>query len=289
MVHVILRIVLRIATALPQTAARKIGRAFGVLWFHVLRLRRRQVEDSLALALDLEPGSRELEHLARANFVHYSLLFIELLRLRRLLHGDIETTVRFVNLDHLDAALEAGKGALVLTAHLGNYDLLAMAVARKGYPVTIVSKPLRNKAVEGVWMEERSASGLKVCLHRNTLREILTALKSNGVVGFVLDQHARLDGVRVDFFGRPASTLRSLAVLAERTGVPVVPIFASRGADGTHLVEVQPALEYEDTGDAEESILHNTQRYTSIIEEAIRRHPDQWTWIHRRWKVEPNG
>ncbi len=176
---------------------------------------------------------------------------------------------------------------MILTAHLGNFDLQAMAVARRGYQVLIVSKPLRNKALERLWMDERASSGLRISLHRNALREILRALAHGDIVGFVLDQHARTDAVWVPFFGRPAATLRSLAVIAQRTGAPVVPMFTWRLPDGTHVVEAQPAVETETAGDSDASALHNTARYSAVVEAAVRARPEQWTWIHRRWKQPP--
>jgi KDO2-lipid IV(A) lauroyltransferase len=124
-------------------------------------------------------------------------------------------------------------------------------------------------------------------LHRNALREILRALTHGNIVGFVLDQHARTDAVWVPFFGRPAATLRSLAVIAQRTGAPVVPMFTWRLSDGTHVVEAQPAVETETAGDSDASALHNTARYSAVVEAAVRAHPEQWTWIHRRWKQPP--
>lgn len=244
------------------------------------------VEDNLVQALHLEPGSAELRRLAKDNFCHYGILLFELLRLQKLAGRDFERTITFFGLEHFDAARAEGKGVLALTAHLGNYDLMAMAVARSGYPVTIISKPLKNKALERVWMEQRSASGLNICLSRNSMRDIIRALRRNDIVGFILDQHARLDAVWVDFFGRPAATLRSMAVLAQRTGARVVPAFTWRQADNSHVIEVQPGLDFESVGDPEADIRHNTERYTALIEAAVRRHPEQWTWIHRRWKDE---
>jgi KDO2-lipid IV(A) lauroyltransferase len=263
--------------------ALRAGTALGLFWFHILRFRRREVEAALERALGLpEPQRRDL---ARANFVHYGRLVLEFLRLPNVVRDGTTGLVTFHGREHLDQALAGGKGVLLLGGHIGNYDLLAVAVALQGYPLTIVSKSLRNKAVEKVWMSQRAASGLHIALHRNTLREIVKALRHNGAVGFVIDQHARTDAVVVDFFDRPAATLRSLATIAERTGAPVVPIVAIRQEDGSHEVTIGPPVPLEVVGDADANARHNTQRFTAILEAEIRRHPDQWTWMHRRWKV----
>jgi len=275
------------ARALPDGAAHAFGRWLGLTWFHVIRFRRRLVVDNLEKAYGGTLGRNDIRRLARDNFVHYGLLLVELLRLRRLVGENLDHTVEFRGLETLDRALARGQGAIALTAHLGNYDLQAMAVARRGYAVTIVSKPLRNKAVERVWMAERSSSGLRISLHRNSLREIVRALRANGVIGFVLDQHASADAVWVEFFGRPAATLRSLAVIAGRTGAAVVPVFAWRLPDGRHVIEAREEIPFETVGDSDADVLHNTRRYSDVVERAVRAHPDQWTWIHRRWKQPP--
>lgn len=268
------------------STAEKVGSTLGLLWYHVFRFRRSLVEESLALAFDRPRDDPWVRATARKNFIHYGLLVIEFLRLRIIDVANVESHVEFRGLEHVDAALRKGNGVLALTAHLGNHDLLACALALRGYSLTIVSKSLKDKKVEEVWMNERSASGLNILLHRNSIREILRALRGNGLVGFVIDQHARKDNVWVTFFGRPASTLSSLAVLAARTGAPVVPIFGRRIEGGRHLLEAHPEIPLETSSDSEEAIRRNTQRFSDAVEAAIREVPEQWTWVHRRWKAE---
>jgi len=283
----LLRFVIRAACSVSWPAAERVGTALGLLAYHVLRFRRSQIEESLALAFDRPRGDPWIAATTRSNFIHYGLLVVELLRLRKLTAANVESLVEYRGMDHVDAALRKGKGVLALTAHLGNHDLIACAFALRGYSLTIISKDLKNKAVGEVWMNERTASGLRIVPHRDSLREILKALRSNGCVGFVLDQHARKDNVWVDFFGRPASTLSSLAVLAARTGAPVVPIFGRRIEQGRHVIEAHPEIPLDEPADTEEAIIRNTSRFSDAIEAAIRAVPDQWTWIHRRWKQPP--
>lgn len=279
----LLRALSAVACRLSPRLAHKVGTALGLFWFHIVRFRRAEVEAALDRALRLPTPQRR--NLARANFVHYGRLVLEFLRLPVVVRNGTEGLVTFNGREHLDQALAEGRGVLLLGGHIGNYDLLAVAVALQGYPLTIVSKSLRNKAVERVWMSQREASGLHIALHRNTLREILKALRANGAVGFVIDQHARADAVVVEFFGQPAATLRSLATIAERTGAPVLPVVAIREDDGRHAVTIGAPIPLEVVGDADANAHHNTQRFTRVLEDVIRRHPDQWTWMHRRWKV----
>ena len=284
MVSLAITVLQRFCLALSPRGARRFGTWLGLLAFHVVPYRRRMVQDAIRDALGLAPGDPGIRRLARANFVHYGLLVVEILRLRRYIRGELEGLVRFRGMEHVEAARAHGRGVLVLTAHLGNYDLLAVAVARAGYPVSFISKRLKSKAVEGFWMAERAAAGLRIFTRDDSPRELLRALKANELLGVILDQHAHTNGVWVEFFGRPASTLNVLAGLARASGAPVVPIFTRRLEDGTHLVEALPPVPFEERSGREETIVHNTQRYTAVIEAAVRQAPEQWTWIHKRWK-----
>jgi KDO2-lipid IV(A) lauroyltransferase len=279
-----IRLLQELFLALPPWLARASGVMLGWFTFHILRVRRGLVQANLARAFGKDPNDPEIRRLAAANFVHYGQLVVEILRLRRVIRGDLENTVKFEGIEHLQQACDQGRGVLVLTAHLGNFDLAAIALACAGFPVGFISKQVKIKQIEDFWMAERSAAGLRIFTRDDSLRELFKALKRNEVLGIILDQHARLGGVWVDFFGRKASTLKILAVLAERSGAPVVPIFARRRDDGTHVVEIQEAVPLEVRSTREETALHNTQLYTRIIEEAVRRNPAQWSWIHRRWK-----
>ena len=289
MILVMIRMLQAVVLKLPSRAAHAFGKGLGLLGFHVVRFRRRHVEMNIATAFGLDRRDPRVRSIARANFIHYGLLVVEILRLPRIIAGDLDGEVTFRGLEHLDAARAAGRGVLVLTAHLGNYDQLAVAVARTGYPVSLISKKLRSAQVERFWMKQRAAAGLRIFTRHDSPRGILRALKENQLLGVILDQHAHRPNVIVEFFGRPAATMISLASLARSTGAAVVPVFTHRRDDGTHVVEALPPVPFEQRASREETLHVNTQRYTRLIEDAIRKHPEQWTWIHRRWKVRGPG
>lgn len=280
----LLRLLRMLAVRLRPRLATRIGIGLGLFGYHVIRYRRSLIEGQLSRALGLPLSDPDLKRLARANFVHYGLLVVEFFRIRLLTTSPLESTVRLEGENHLRAALAEGKGVLILSAHLGAYDLSVVALALRGFPLMIVSKPSKAKGIERFWMEERSVPGLQISLSHDSVRGILRALREGMAVVFVLDQHASAEQVWVDFFGRPASTLPAPAVLTRRTGAPVVPVFTHRAPDGTHVIEIHPALVFEERGDRDWTTVHNTQRYTAVIEAAIRKRPEQWTWIHRRWK-----
>jgi Kdo2-lipid IVA lauroyltransferase/acyltransferase len=185
--------------------------------------------------------------------------------------------------------MSAGRGVLILTAHFGNWELLIIAHSMYGHRVAIVHRPLRNPLIDAAVSATRTRFGNRIVERKGAARGVLRLLKDNWMVGVPLDLDVRR-GVFVDFFSLKASTTDSLARLAITTGVPVVPVFIVRdGVSTHHWLEVMEPLEAIRCADREESVRVNTQRYTSIIESVIRRHPDHWNWIHRRWKTRPPG
>jgi KDO2-lipid IV(A) lauroyltransferase len=241
------------------------------------------IRRAMARSLGGRPTDDEIRRLTRLNYEHYGQLAVEILRLKRVAEGDL-SAIEVEGREHLDAALAKGRGVLVLTAHLGNYDQLAVAVQALGYQVGIISKKPKSAAVERFWMDERRSAGLKIFTRDDSPIGMIRVLKANEILGVILDQHAHVASVTVDFFGRPAQTMKSLAVLAGRSGAPVVPMFSERLPDGRHVIRALPEVELAAEGTSDEAVLANTQRFTIIIEGAVRARPEQWTWIHRRWK-----
>ncbi len=192
--------------------------------------------------------------------------------------------------EHLKAALASHGRALLLTAHLGNWELLTLANRLLGYPLTVVVRPLDSAVMNAAAERLRRKTGVEIIAKRDALRPILAALRDGRVVGILLDQNAsRREGVFVPFFGRAASTSRGLAVLAVRTGTPVVPVFIRREGPGRHRVVIRPAVGVPETSDVESAITELTARCTAAIEAAVRETPEQWLWLHDRWRTRPPG
>lgn len=250
-----------------------LGAALGWCWYRVLPVRRGVARENLASALP-ELGDGERERIVAAMYRHLGLTFVELLRFGGRDPGRLGDGLEVVGRGHLDAALAAGRGVLVVTAHLGNWELLVRAGTLCDAPVSVVTKSLRSPVAQAAWSRLRRG-GPRLLADRGSARAIVAALRRNEVVGYVLDQHAPR-GVRVPFFGREASTYDGLARLALATGAAVVPVFTWRTANG-HAVHIEPAVEVGD-------VVETTRRCTERIEAAVRAHPEQWLWIHRRWK-----
>jgi KDO2-lipid IV(A) lauroyltransferase len=198
--------------------------------------------------------------------------------------------IRVEGLDHVRRAMETHGRALVLTAHLGNWELLTVAHRLTGYPLAIVVRPLDSPWLNALAGRLRGKSGVELIAKRGALRPVLRALGEGRMVGILLDQNAsRRESVFVPFFGRPASTSKSLALLAVRTGAPVLPIFIHRDARGGHRITVHAPLSVPAPNAGEQAVLELTMRCTAAIEAAVREAPEQWLWIHNRWRTRPAG
>jgi KDO2-lipid IV(A) lauroyltransferase len=211
----------------------------------------------------------------------------EVLRLAGGRTEDLDPRVRFEGEERVQEALARGRGVLILTAHVGNWDLLAMLTARSRYRLTVISKSLRNAALNDMWMRIRRHFGVAILPAHQSYRMCLRVLRRNELLGFILDQNRpREEGIFVDFFGRPACTSPGLAFMSAQSGAPVVPAFILREGEERHVVRVLPLIEPPPDREAE-TIRRATQHYTKIIEDVVREHPDQWLWLHRRWKTQP--
>jgi KDO2-lipid IV(A) lauroyltransferase len=289
-VSLILSFVLNVITRglgrLSRPAALRLGHGLGWIYGSVIRHRRSDALAALRRSL-LECSENEQQRILSAMYRNFAINYVEILRLAGGADDDLRQFVAIEGEEIVQDVLRRGKGALVLTAHLGNFDLLAMFTAQRGYPLTIISKEIKNPALNDLWMRLRERYGVKIVLSHDSMRGCLKALKSNELLGFILDQNRpHGQGVFVTFFGRPACTTPGLAFISAVTQAPVVPVFIHRTADGRHHVRVLPAIEPPvDRG--EDSLRRATQQYTTIIEQEVSRHPDQWTWIHRRWKTQP--
>jgi len=176
---------------------------------------------------------------------------------------------------------------VVATAHHGNWEVLAAGVAAHGLPVTVVVQQLRNRRVDALVLASRTAMGERCIARGMNLRRLRAELEANRLVAFLCDQDARRRGVFVPFFGVPASTPKGAVQLAWRLGVPLVPVFSQRLADGRHRTTVHPPLEVSQDLPEDEAVYQTLRRFHTLLEAAIRAAPGQYLWLHRRWKTSP--
>jgi KDO2-lipid IV(A) lauroyltransferase len=230
------------------------------------------------------PGA-DHEPIIDGVFRNIARILIAVARFPRINRDNVGQWIRYDGYEHFEEALRRGKGVLFATAHLGNWELSAFAHAWMSAPMHVVLRPLDNPLIDGLAERYRGLSGNRLLGKKDFLRSIIQALKNNEAVGILVDQNSSLDeGVFVDFFGIRACVGASFAKLAARTGAAVIPGFALWSEqEQRHILKFYPALEM--TGDPQA----DTQAIQAHLESVIRRHPDQWLWIHRRWKTRPPG
>jgi KDO2-lipid IV(A) lauroyltransferase len=268
---------------LPPTAGLWIGRRVGDLLWLLLPSRRQIALNNLATAFGAERSAAERHRLARRSFQHLGMSLVELCALlfrpRALL-----SRITVDGLHHLKAAAAEGRGLLALSAHYGNWELLFAVGRLASLELAAVVRPMDNPVLDRVVTVMRQRVGALIIAKRHALRDILDALKAHRMVGMLVDQNAaRHEGVFAPFFGRPASTTRAMAVIALRTAAPVLPMFIRREAGGRHVIEVSaPIVPPEDR-----SVVAYTALFNREIENAVRRAPDQWFWLHDRWRTRP--
>ncbi len=274
---------------LPPGAAAYIGRRLGDLGY-ALTARRRRV--ALANLTQAFPGStaRERRRVCRASYQHLGTMVIELVALLSRPLPDVLAGVRIAGVEHLRAVMDRHGRALLLTAHLGNWELLAAASRLTPYRLSVVVRPLDAPWLEALACRLRGKIGVELIDKRAALRPVLRTLTGGGMVGILLDQNtARGESVFVPFFGRSASTSKGIALLALRTGTPVVPAFIRREEAGTHVVTIGPPVAVPEGVPHGVAVAALTARCTEAIEAAIRETPEQWLWIHERWRTRPAG
>lgn len=254
------------------------ARAFGV--------RRRVAEQNLALAFP-DRGVEERAAILDAHYHELGRVLVEYARLSDLVHAPPgEVVERVEGMEHLEAVRAGGRGALLLTGHFGNFELLGAWLGRM-HPVDFVVQPMSNPGVDEMLARERERAGVGQIPIGGGVRGVLQSLAANRWVALVADQDARRHGVFVPFFGRPASTPVGPARIALRTGAPIVMGFAERLIDGRHRLRVLPPLVASDPT-APDAVRALTALHTAELERQVRARPEMWFWLHRRWKTSPD-
>ena len=276
-----------LAGRLPPGVACTIGRRLGdLVWVAAPRRRALALANVGQAFPDMPPAERR--RVAHRSFQHLGMVAAEVCRA---LHEPVASTLARVHVDglaHVEQVMATHGRALVVTAHLGNWELLTLAYRLSGVPLSIVVRPLDTPALDGVMRRLRATAGATIIDKRDAVRPVLQALRRGGLVAILLDQNAsRREGVFVPFFGRLASTSRSAATLAVRTGTPILPLFIRREPDGRHRIMVEPAIVPPAGAATEDGIVELTRRCTRVIEDAIRQAPEQWLWMHARWRTRP--
>ena len=275
---------------LPRSAARGLaGSGTHVLLWMLPKLRK-TAEFNLALAFPEWTPARRRE-VKRKMVRNLGWMAAEFARLPQYTKENIEQFVILDGHENFLAGQSRGKGVIYLTGHIGAWELSSFAHALYGFPLHYMARPLDNEPLDALVNGYRGLSGNTPIFKNDAARGMLRILKNSGTVGILADQNTMpQEGVFVDFFGTPACTTTGIARVALHTDAAVVPGYAYWDANiRKYRLRFEPPVELTRSGNAEQDILENTQRFTKVIEEIIRQHPEQWVWIHARWKTRPKG
>jgi len=280
------RLLALLARRLPPRAARGLGRGLGRGAF-VLGVRRRVSLDNLERALGREYDAGARRRIAAAAYEHLGTCLMEFLGLPATSAAERRARLDIEGLEHARAALAAGRGAILVSGHYGNWEVASACAAAHGLPLTFVVQPLGNRAVDRLAVEIRTRAGIEVLRRGMALRRVHRTLAANRLVCFMCDQDARRRGAFVPLFGVPASTPKGAAQLALRLQVPFIPGINRRLADGRQRMRFFAPIAPPPGASEEEGVRALLAAFNSLLEAAVREEPSQYWWAHRRWKTEP--
>lgn len=281
------RVAIAVASLFPIGTARWFGARLGSLAFDGFGVRRDVAVDNVKQALGVDEA--EARAIARRSYRNLGRTLMEFVALRRLTHADLRSMVRLEGLEHIEAARREGRGVVYLSAHQGNWELLGMTIAAHGIPVSYLVGEQTNRRVDAVMNDLRARQSIGIIPRAMALKNVLRRLRQNEMVAMLADQDARRDGIFVEFLGRPAATVRGPAMFAIRQGCPVVFGFMHRDGAGNLVGRCYPPVHAPKDLDEEAAVHDIMQRYHTTLGEAVRNHPDEYFWGHRRWKTQPPG
>ncbi len=286
--YLIVRALIAIVRVTPGVVVRGAGTVLGLAFYTIDRAHRRIAKRNLAAAFPARPDA-ERRAIARAAFAHFGRLLFELLQFATLSPRQMLARVEFDGEERSRAAYAHGKGVLFVTGHFGFWELQAMVHAVKVEPVSILARALDNPHLDRLLEQIRQCTGNTVVYRRGTIRRVMRTLQAGHGVAVLIDQHIMSrDAIYVDFFERPAATTSAVAALALRTGAPVVPVFALPIGRGCYrMIYEHPVA--PPRADSPDAIREFTQRCTDVLEMYVRRHPELWLWMHRRWRDDGPG
>jgi len=279
-----------IVKVIPAGCLYAFAKNIAVLAYIFAKKQRKIALDSLSIAFGREKSPREIEEIARNCFIYMAKSAVELMFLfdkPQVLKELVEIQGR----QNLDKALASGRGAILVSAHFGNFPLLLGRLAVDGYKAGGIMRPMHDARVEKIFLEKRDKFGVKTIYSQprnECVNNTITALRNNELVFIPIDQNFGTGGVFVNFFGREAATATGPIIFAQRTKAALIPCFILRQPGDKHKIIFEPELELKEGKDSQDTILINIQRLTDIIESYIRRYPAEWGWIHRRWKSKPS-
>jgi len=273
---------------LPWRLGVKIGGVLGRISFYILRRERRRSYESLRIAFGSTTPEKKLTEIARNNFSNLGKGLIEVLNLQFLNQGQLDSLVSIEGEEYLKAAGAAGKGTILITGHIGNWELMAAVLSMRGYRLNVIAAPLYDPRVDEWIIDLRRRFKVETISRGSpsSSKKILGVLRKKEVLGLLIDQDTRVEGVFVNFFNKKAYTPSGAAQLALRSGAATMMCFVTRLPGDRHRITIEKPIDLFKSEDRERDIEVNTAVFTERIEEYVKQYPDQWVWMHRRWRTQ---
>ncbi len=283
-------LVVKLLGLLPRAAARAVGAAIGGIAFSATPRLRQVGKKNLTIAFP-EKSDREREHILRAMYRNLGWQLAEFCQMSHYTLDRANQFIRYEGLEHYLAARQRAQGVLILTGHLGAWELSSFYHSLAGYPMSMIIRRLDNPLIDRLVNGIRCQHGNRVLHKDDFARGLIAAMRAGETVGVLMDTNMTPpQGVFVNFFGYAACTASGVARVALRTGAAVLPGFLVwEPTEKRYLLHFLPELALVNTGDEDRDAIANTQLFTSTLENIIRRYPEQWLWVHRRWKTRPPG
>lgn len=280
----------RIVLLLPYRQAVTAGGMLGSLACALVGKARSITEENLRASFP-EKSDEEIRTLASGVFKNQGKNLFELFSFPKLDKDDVARIVTIEGRENMEKALARGKGVLIASAHCGNWEMMGAALAGAGFPINVIARRIYIEGLNRMLVSLRESKGERVILRsgKAAARDMLRALRHGETIAMLIDQDTSVPGVFVEYFGRPAWTPSGLATLALRTGAPVVLALDARMSDDSHRVILTGPFDPATTGDTDADIRNYTQFITCLIEAHVRALPDQWVWMHERWKTKKDA
>lgn len=280
-------VVSAVVRRLPRRLVLALGRRLGRIWGALDKRHLRIAADNLRQAFPEWDEERVLGT-ARGVYAHFGTVLFDILWMEGRSAEELLALTDVEGLEMARAAVASGRGVVCPTGHFGNWEFQGVASALLLGPFSVVARPLDNPELDRRLVGLRTATGNTVIYKKKALGQIMRTIREGGIVAIVIDQNVQAkDGIFVDFFARPACTTTVAAALAMKTGCMIVPVHCPLGPDGRYRMVYGPAVEWKWKGRGKKDVADLTQHLTSIVEEWVREHPEQWLWLHRRWKTRP--
>jgi KDO2-lipid IV(A) lauroyltransferase len=286
-IYYFLRIAAFVIFVLPIKVGLYLAGFAGETAFLIMKKERRQTLENLRGVFP-EKTEADIEKIAKEVFSNLCKNGVEWVNSSKLNKENIDLWIKAEGLDKIDRVLSKGKGGLILSSHFGNWELLNIYFLAKGYPGVAIVRRLYFDKYDAFLNRVRKSKGAGIVYRDESPKKILRFLKRNFLIGIVADQDVdSIDGVFVDFFGKPAYTPKAPVAFSLASGAPIIPCLLVREGNRHRLI-IEDPIEVEKKSTKEETVRFNTERWSRIIESYVRKYPEQWVWMHRRWKTKPN-